>query len=196
MFNRSLLLLLSCFVVVFASPAHPEPQGGFSGAYYGFLLARQQDKVWMAYVEPDSPAFRAGLRDGVEITSIAGKPVAELDIGQLRTLLKEYEGREVGFGTRQARGAKAVSFQLDVIKPANAGAALAKLDELAATASYGMSDEEKVELFILGGMALIGWLVNRNNISVACRHPCDECDRYERTADCAECNRCIAKRTK
>src|SRR3954471_18360294 len=65
--------------------------------------------VTVLRILPDSPAAEAGLRQGDEIVSIGGRPVAELKIAALREMLRQPDRR---YALEVRRGAETVNAEL------------------------------------------------------------------------------------
>jgi predicted aspartyl protease len=65
--------------------------------------------VTVLRILPDSPAAEAGLRQGDEIVSIGGRPVAELKIAALREMLRQPDRR---YALAVRRGAETVNAEL------------------------------------------------------------------------------------
>lgn len=65
--------------------------------------------VTVLRILPDSPAAEAGLRQGDEIVSIGGRPVAELKLATLREMLRQPDRR---YSLEVRRGAETVNAEL------------------------------------------------------------------------------------
>ncbi len=105
--------------VVFVSSAY---QPGFSA-----LLLEHPDQLLAFLIEPGSPAFRAGLLPGDEITEVDGHSVSGLDPGQLADLVMKPDDHAREITLRIRRGTADQTLKIETEKWQDAGYGLSLL---------------------------------------------------------------------
>jgi hypothetical protein len=79
----------------------------------GLRLVRYSNKTLIYAVEPDSPAYKAGIRAGDVITRVLNRNALSYQLWELRELLKSKEGRPIPMAIKRADEVKEVSLQLE-----------------------------------------------------------------------------------
>jgi hypothetical protein len=79
----------------------------------GLRLVRYSNKTLIYAVEPDSPAYNAGIRAGDVITRVANRNALSYQLWELRALLKSKGGRTISMTVKRADEVKEVPLQLE-----------------------------------------------------------------------------------
>ena len=83
----------------------------------GFYYELRTSSVYITRVAEQSPAARAGLRKGDQITSIQGKPVATMQEGEARSLINAYAPTGLKLGIRTSEGDQILAIKDGPIYP-------------------------------------------------------------------------------
>jgi hypothetical protein len=79
----------------------------------GLRLVRYSNKTLVYAVEPDGPAYKAGIRAGDVITRVANRNALSYQLWELRALLKSKEGRQIPMTIKRGSDVKKASLQLE-----------------------------------------------------------------------------------
>jgi carboxyl-terminal processing protease len=118
------VLLLACLALgrsldPYTVPVTAEGEGWLNQEYSGVGLELEEEaagRVKIRTVLPGSPAQRAGLRPGDEITHLDGKPVGDQTLSQLRTRLQQAVPEEL-VGLVQKPECEPATAKVQVLRP-------------------------------------------------------------------------------
>ena len=83
----------------------------------GIFYELRTSSVYITRVAEQSPAARAGLRSGDQITSIQGKPVATMEENEARSLINAYAPTGLELGIRTPEGDQVLALKEGPIYP-------------------------------------------------------------------------------
>ncbi|HEY4416953.1 MAG TPA: aspartyl protease family protein [Verrucomicrobiae bacterium] len=78
----------------------------------GLHLLKLNSKIMAYMVDSNSPAFKAGIRDGAELVAINGQPAGSVLLSDIRQILRKADGMKISLEIKQAGQVKEANFRL------------------------------------------------------------------------------------